>query len=84
VAVVDLELDYPSQGSESGEMAKMIFKASFSDGSTPPVHANDPSQARHEAIRHFPGRVVVKIERAGLLDMTSRRPDTAHKPHPAR
>ena len=52
----------------------MIFKASFADGTAEIVHANYPADARYEAIKHFPGRLVVKVERAGLLDMASRRP----------
>ena len=52
----------------------MIFKASFADGTAEIVHANYSADARYEAIKHFPGRLVVKVERAGLLDMVSRRP----------
>ena len=52
----------------------MVFKASFADGTAETVHANHPADARYEAIKHFPGRLVVKVEAAGLLDMVSRRP----------
>ena len=52
----------------------MIFKASFADGTAEIVHASYPADARYEAIKLFPGRLVVKVETAGLLDMSSRRP----------
>ena len=51
----------------------MIFKASFADGTAEIVHANYSADARYEAIKHFPGRLVVKVERAGLLDMVATR-----------
>lgn len=57
----------------------MIFKASFADGTAEIVHALHPADARYEAIKHFPGRLVVKVERAGLLDMANRRPQPTTK-----
>ncbi len=61
----------------------MIFKASFADGTAEIIQASHPSHARYEAIKHFPGRLVVKVERAGLLDMAKRRPQPAIKSKPA-
>jgi len=52
----------------------MIFKASFADGTAEIIHATYPADARYEANKLFPGRLVVKVERAGLLDMTTRHP----------
>ena len=60
----------------------MIFKASFADGTAEIVHASHPADARYEAIKHFPGRLVIKVERAGLLDMAMRRPNSAIKSKP--
>jgi len=60
----------------------MIFKASFADGGDGIVHALHPADARYEAIKLFPGRLVVKVERAGLLDMASRRPQAKPEPKP--
>lgn len=60
----------------------MIFKASFADGTAEIVHANRPADARYEAIKHFPGRLVVKVETAGLLDMINRRPQDTNKSKP--
>ena len=60
----------------------MIFKASFADGTAEIVHASRPADARYEAIKHFPGRLVIKVERAGLLDMANRRPNSAIKSKP--
>ena len=55
----------------------MIFKASFADGTAETIRASHPADARYEAIKLFPGRLVVKVEAAGLLDMISRRPAPA-------
>ncbi len=52
----------------------MIFKARFADGGAEIVHANRPADARYEAVKLFPGRLVVKVELAGLMDMVNRRP----------
>jgi hypothetical protein len=52
----------------------MIFKASFADGGAEIVHANRPADARYEAVKLFPGRLVIKVELAGLMDMVNRRP----------
>lgn len=60
----------------------MIFKASFADGTAEIVHASHPADARYEAIKHFPGRLVVKVETAGLLDMVNRRPQATSKAKP--
>jgi hypothetical protein len=60
----------------------MIFKASFADGGVGIVHANYSADARYEAIKLFPGRLVVKVERAGLLDMVNRRPQATTKSKP--
>jgi hypothetical protein len=57
----------------------MIFKARFADGGAEIVHASHPSDARFEAVKHFPGRLIIKIERAGLLDMANRRQPPATK-----
>jgi hypothetical protein len=57
----------------------MIFKASFADGTAEIVHASYPADARYEAIKLFPGRLVVKVETAGLLDMANRHPQTSGK-----
>jgi hypothetical protein len=62
----------------------VIFKASFADGTADIVHASHPADARYEAIKHFPGKLVVKVERAGLLDMVNRRPQPAIKSKPMR
>ena len=51
----------------------MIFKASFGDGTAEIVHANRPADARYEAVKLFPGKLVVKVELAGLMDMANRR-----------
>ena len=55
------------------ENKKMIFKASFADGTAEIVHANRPADARYEAVKLFPGKLVVKVELAGLMDMANRR-----------
>jgi len=55
------------------ENKKMIFKASFGDGTAEIVHANRPADARYEAVKLFPGKLVVKVELAGLMDMANRR-----------
>jgi hypothetical protein len=55
------------------ENMKMIFKASFADGTAEIVHANRPADARYEAVKLFPGKLVVKVELAGLMDMANRR-----------
>jgi hypothetical protein len=60
----------------------MIFKASFADGTAEIVHASHPADARYEAIKLFPGRLVLKVERAGLMDMASRRQPPATKSKP--
>jgi hypothetical protein len=57
----------------------MIFKASFADGTAEIVHANRPADARYEAVKLFPGRLVVKVELAGLMDMVNRRPRSSLK-----
>lgn len=62
----------------------MIFKASFADGTSGIVDVSRPADARSAAIKHFPGRLVVKVERAGLLDMANRRPQAAIESKPAR
>ena len=61
----------------------MIFKASFADGTSEIVDVSRPADARSVAIKNFPGRLVVKVERAGLLDMANRRPQAAIKSKPA-
>jgi hypothetical protein len=60
----------------------MIFKASFADGTSATIQASHPADARYEAIKLFPGRLVVKVETAGLQDMVNRRaqPTTTSKP----
>ena len=60
----------------------MIFKASFADGTAEIVHANRPADARYEATKLFPGRLVVKVELAGLMDMVNRRTSRAIKTKP--
>ena len=60
----------------------MIFKARFADGGAEIVHAIRPSDARYEATKLFPGRLVVKVELAGLMDMVNRRPSPAIKSKP--
>ncbi len=60
----------------------MIFKASFADGTAEIVHANHPADAKYQAIKNFPGRLVVKVEHAGLLDMVNRHPQAAIKSKP--
>ena len=60
----------------------MIFKARFADGGAEIVHANRPADARYEAVKLFPGRLVVKVELAGLMDMVNRRPSPAIKSKP--
>jgi hypothetical protein len=60
----------------------MIFKASFADGGAEIVHANRPADARYEAVKLFPGRLVVKVELAGLMDMVNRRPSPPIKSKP--
>jgi hypothetical protein len=60
----------------------MIFKASFADGTAEIVEALRAADARYLAIKHFPGRLVVKVELAGLLDMANRRPQSATKSKP--
>jgi hypothetical protein len=62
----------------------MIFKASFADGTADIVHASHSADARYEAIKHFPGKLVIKVERAGLLDMVNRRAHPAIKSKPMR
>jgi hypothetical protein len=57
----------------------MIFKASFADGTAEIIHASYPADARYEAIKLFPGRLVVKVEAAGLLDMANRHPQATTK-----
>ena len=60
----------------------MIFKARFADGGAEIVHANRPADARYQAVKLFPGRLVVKVELAGLMDMVNRRPSSANKSKP--
>ena len=60
----------------------MIFKAKFADGGAEIVHANRPVDARYEAVKLFPGRLVIKVELAGLMDMVNRRPNPAIKSKP--
>lgn len=52
----------------------MIFKASFTDGTAEVLQANQATEARYQAVKLFPGKVVAKVEPAGLLDMAKRRP----------
>ena len=58
----------------------MIFKVTFVDGSVEMVHAGTPGEARLHATRQFRDRVAAKVERAGLTDMTNRRPRAIQKP----
>lgn len=60
----------------------MIFKASFADGTAEIIKASRPADARYEAIKLFPGRLVIKVEAAGLLDMANRRPQAPDKSKP--
>jgi hypothetical protein len=62
----------------------MIFKASFTDGTAEIVHASHRADARYEAVKHFPGRTVMKVELAGLMDMVNRRARPAIKSKPTR
>jgi hypothetical protein len=52
----------------------MIFKASFTDGTAEILQANQAGEARYQAVKLFPGKIVAKVEVAGLLDMAKRRP----------
>ena len=65
------------------ENMKMIFKASFADGTAEIVHANRPADARYEAVKLFPGKLVVKVELAGLMDMANRRARSQFKTKPS-
>ena len=60
----------------------MIFKARFADGGAEIVHAIRPVDARYAAAKLFPGRLVVKVELAGLMDMVNRRSSPAIKTKP--
>ena len=57
----------------------MIFKVTFVDGSVETVHANSLAEAKRHAIKQFRGRIVARVEPAGLTDMTN-RPQAPHKP----
>ena len=59
---------------------EMIFKVTFVDGSVEMVHAGTPGEARVYATRQFRDRIAVKVERAGLADMTNMRPRATQKP----
>jgi hypothetical protein len=72
-----IEIGYPQ------ENMKMIFKASFADGTAEIVHANRPADARYEAVKLFPGKLVVKVELAGLMDMANRRARSQLKTKPS-
>jgi hypothetical protein len=57
----------------------MIFKITFVDGSVETVHASNAGEARRFAIQQFQGRIVVKVQPAGLTDMANRRPQATDK-----
>ena len=59
---------------------EMIFKVTFVDGSVETVNAGTPGEARFFATRQFRDRIVVRVERAGLTDMMSRRSRAAQEP----
>ena len=50
----------------------MVFKVTFEDGSSETVNASSMVQAKINAVGHFRGRLVVKIEAAGLSDLALR------------
>jgi hypothetical protein len=58
----------------------MIFKITFVDGSVETVHASNPGDARRYAIQQFRGRIVARVQPAGLTDMVNRRPQAMHNP----
>jgi len=62
----------------------MVFKVIFADGSSESIHANTVSDARIYARRQFHGRMVARVERAGLMDIATRSPASAIKPSPSK
>jgi hypothetical protein len=62
----------------------MLFKVIFADGSSEAVQANSPAHAKTFAIQHFRDRIVLRVERAGLMDMAARPPASMVKPSPSK
>jgi len=62
----------------------MVFKVIFADGSSESIHANTVADARTYARRQFHGRVVARVEHAGLMDMATRQQSNTIKPSPSK
>ena len=61
----------------------MTFQVTFVDGSAEVVNAGSPGQARIDALRLFPDRIVAAVRPAGLSDlMVRRRPPKFLKTEP--
>lgn len=58
----------------------MLFKVIFTDGTTEPIQANNIADAKIQATRKFRGRLIARVQQAGLLDMAARPPLNAIKP----
>jgi hypothetical protein len=58
----------------------MLFKVIFTDGTTEPIQANNIADAKIQATRKFRGRLIARVQQAGLMDMAARPPANASKP----